>query len=92
MSKLFSEEWEHDQKVDAALEKASKLPAEPEEFDLGHVEDIELDGINHDDYPDFCDAYIVSATYKGRPMTEDELEHLNDDASFVYEQVIKQLY
>jgi ABC-type transport system involved in cytochrome c biogenesis ATPase subunit len=35
-------------------------------IDLSKVEDIELDGINTRDYPDFCDAFISGATYKGR--------------------------
>jgi hypothetical protein len=40
------------------------------------------------DFPDFCDAYIASATYDGRDMTEEELEELNDDTDFVYKAVI----
>jgi hypothetical protein len=56
------------------------------------IEDIELDGIDTRDYPDFCDAYIASATYKGREMTEQELERLNDDRGFVYECVLERLF
>jgi len=51
-----------------------------------------VEGIDTKDAPDFCDAYITSAQYDGRPMTEEELEELNDDSDFVYEQVIKWLY
>ena len=32
-------------------------------YDL--IDNIELDGIDTNDYPDFCDAYIVSADYDG---------------------------
>lgn len=94
MSKLFSEDWEYDQKVDAAEEKQrlKKLSLGFEEFDTGHVSDIEFDGINTDDYPDFVDAYILSATYRGKPMTDDELEHLNDDRDFVYAKVMERFY
>jgi hypothetical protein len=30
------------------------------------------------DYPDFCDAFLVGASYKGRELTEDELEYIQD--------------
>lgn len=61
-------------------------------LDYSQISDIEVDGIELRDYPKFCDAYIASATYKGRPMTDDELDRLNDDSSFVYDQVLKRLY
>jgi len=61
-------------------------------IDLSQVEDVEIDGINPRDYPDFCDAFILEATYKGREMTDEELEALNEDSDFVYEQVMESLY
>jgi len=61
-------------------------------IDLSQVEDIEIDGINPLDYPDFCDAFIIDATYRGRQMTHDELEALNEDSDFVYEKVMEELY
>jgi len=45
-----------------------------------------------EDYGDFCDAYIESADYDGREMTEEELEVLNEDSQFVNEAVFSQLY
>lgn len=61
-------------------------------LDYSQIQDIEIDGINHQDYPDFCDAYISSATYQGREMTDLELDALNDDSDFVYQCVMDQLY
>ena len=61
-------------------------------FDYSKIDDIEVDGIDTRDYPDFCDAYISSATYKGKEMTESQLERLNEDRQFVYEQVQERLY
>lgn len=61
-------------------------------LDYSQIEDVEVDGIDTRDYPDFCDAYIASATYKGRAMTEKELERLNNDGDFVYSAVQKHLY
>ena len=30
-------------------------------FDINQLDDIELDGVDIKDYPDFCDAYVESA-------------------------------
>ena len=62
-------------------------------LDLSKIEDIEFDGINHSDYPDFCDAFISSATYQNRDMTEEELEVLDEEyRDWVYEKLMDYLY
>jgi hypothetical protein len=61
-------------------------------IDLTKVSVIEFDGIDHRDHPDYCDAYILSAEYDGREMTEEELEELNEDREFVHEQVWNHIY
>jgi len=61
-------------------------------IDTSQVTDIEIDGIDHLDYPNFSDAFILNAKYKGREMTDEELEALNEDSDFVYEQVMEHLY
>jgi hypothetical protein len=48
--------------------------------------------IDTSDYPDFVDSYILKADYDGRPMTDAELDVLNDDSDFVYEQILKRIY
>tara|TARA_R110000782_G_scaffold193423_4_gene282992 strand:- start:518 stop:712 length:195 start_codon:yes stop_codon:yes gene_type:complete len=60
-------------------------------MDKSKIDNIELDGINHRDAPKYVDAFIYSADYDGKKMTEAELDALNDDADYVHEQVIKQL-
>ena len=60
------------------------------DLDYSKIKDIEIDGIDSRDYPDFCDAYISSATYEGRELTLDELDNLDDD--FVYNQVIDYIF
>lgn len=47
-------------------------------FVIDVLDDIEIDDIDMNDYPDFCDAYISSATYKGVELTDDQLDELND--------------
>ncbi len=54
-------------------------------LDYSKISDVEVDGIDTNDYPDFCDAFISNASYDGRDITEEELEALNDDSEFVYE-------
>jgi hypothetical protein len=43
-------------------------------LDYTKISDIEFDGIDTEDYPDFCDAFIISASHDGEPMTEEQLE------------------
>ena len=61
-------------------------------LDYSQIDDVEVDGIDTRDYPDFCDAFIASASYMGRDMTEEELDKLNEDSDYVYEAVERRLY
>ena len=48
------------------------------------VVDLEVDGVVSGDYPDFSDAYFSNGCYEdGTPLTDDELERLNDLAADV---------
>jgi len=43
------------------------------------VVDVTVDGIDMQDYPDFCDAYFDSAFYEdGTALSDDELIELTD--------------
>jgi hypothetical protein len=61
-------------------------------MDLTKIDNVMVEGIDHKDAPDYVDAYISSADYRGLEMTEQELEELNENSEFVYEQVMKHLY
>ena len=56
------------------------------------IDNIEVDGIDTKDYPDFCDAFIVSADYNGKPMTNKQINKLNENTDFVYECVNNNLF
>ena len=56
------------------------------------IDNIEVDGIDTKDYPDFCDSFIASADYDGKPMTNEQLDELNEDSDFVYECVQNHLF
>ena len=61
-------------------------------IDFTKLSDIEIDGIDTSDYPDFCDAYILAAKQGKRSLTEEELEELNDDREFVYQKVVEKIF
>jgi hypothetical protein len=62
------------------------------EIDLTKIDSIEIEGIDHRDAPDYCDAYIANCDIDGREATEQELETINDNSDFVYEQVMNWIY
>ena len=57
-----------------------------------NIDDITFDGIDHNDYPDYCDAYIDGAYYEGREMTQEELDTLNEDRDFVMKELMSHLF
>lgn len=61
-------------------------------IDWKEVKDIKLAGIDTKDYPDFCDAFIESATYKNREATEEELEAMSDDSEVVNKLIFDKLF
>lgn len=61
-------------------------------LDYSKITDVEVVNIRSDDAPDYVDAYIESASYDGREMSEAELDELNEDSSYVYDAVINWLY
>lgn len=48
-------------------------------MNYSYIKDIEFEF----DGPNASDGHIVSATYNGEPLTEEELETLNEDRCFV---------
>lgn len=48
---------------------------------FSQLENIEIEGIDIKDYPDFCDAFIAYAEYNGEELTENEYNFANDNFS-----------
>jgi len=61
-------------------------------LDYSKISNVFVGGIDMEDFPDFCDAYIESADYENREMTEEELEILNEDGSFISEHAHSQIF
>jgi hypothetical protein len=61
-------------------------------LDYEKISNVFVGGIDTEDYPDFCDAYIESADYEDREMTDEELDILNEDGEFISEHAHSQLF
>ena len=62
-------------------------------MDLSKVDDLEFDGIDSKDHPDYSDAYICRGCYDGKEMTEEQIEDLNyNEREFVYEALMNYLF
>ena len=73
--------------------EAQEPPEEPvEEPKRIIIDDVEMDGINTRDYPDFVDAYVTSCCINGKPATEKEIDEINEDSSLVHELVWEYLF
>ena len=57
------------------------------------ITDVEIDGIDTKDYPDFVDAYMSSANYKGKPMSYEMIEYINENfTEWVYFHVLNEVF
>ncbi len=61
------------------------------------LDGVVFDGVVMSDYPDFCDAHLSYATIKEndkwRPMTDEEIEWVNDHCStWINEQINKTIF
>jgi len=76
------------------IEEVDKVIEEilEEKMDYSKIDNIEMDNVHTWDYPDFTDAFISSADYDGVPMTDEQLEEINEDFSFRNECVENYLY
>lgn len=57
------------------------------QIDFSKIDNVVVESIDMKDYPDFCDAYIESCDIDGVPATEEQLDVINENGSFINEQV-----
>ena len=60
-------------------------------FITSRIDNISFGGIDPEDHPKYCDVFIEAADYEGKPMTDDQLDELNEDRQFVYDEFYKTL-
>lgn len=64
-----------------------------DKLDFKKIDNMEFEGIDFSDYPDFVDAFLVAADYDGIEMTEEQIDYLNDEhRDFVNERVYDSLF
>ncbi len=56
------------------------------------LNNVELEGINLKDAPDFVDAFVSYAELKGRPLTDEELDEVNACSDYVHALVEESIY
>lgn len=62
-------------------------------FNLDLVDNVDIEGVDMSDYPDFCDAFISYADYDGVEMTEEQIIQMEEDyPDWRYEQIENSLY
>ena len=61
-------------------------------FDYNLFTDVEFGDVHHWDYPDYCDAFIESAEYDGKPMTDEQLDELSEDRDLIYDLLMNYLH
>jgi hypothetical protein len=63
-------------------------------IDIDKIGEVQIDGIDKRDYPDFADAYFGYVEWKdGTPLTDDELERLTTEHyEFLHEKIMDTLY
>ena len=62
-------------------------------MDITKIDNIEIEGIDHTDHPEYCDAFIASADLDGVEMDDKQLDDLNENhADFVYDAVLNFIY
>ena len=63
------------------------------QLNLSKIDNMEFEGVDFSDYPDFVDAFLVSADIDGRELTEEEVDYLNDEHyEFVNESVFDSIF
>ena len=60
----------------------------PKSYVLSELHNVELDGVDTRDYPDFANAFLQDAMYEGRWLSEYQINEINDkDSDWVHAKV-----
>lgn len=59
------------------------LEIEETPLDVDDIYNVQVGGFDLSDYPDFTDTFIESGYIYSRPLTNDELETINEDSDYI---------
>jgi len=63
----------------------------PFTFEGKTIDDYTIEGVDHGDCPDYCDAFVMEASFESRKLTDKELDRLNDDSQLLFEMLWESL-
>lgn len=66
-------------------------PSFDDTHDMSKVVVLEFD-YDKNDYPEYCDSYVMRAEYDGIELTEQELDELNEMRDWVYDKLMDYLF
>lgn len=55
------------------------------------INNIAFENVDKNDHPDYSDAFISHAEINGVPLSDEELDELNQDSCFVHEKLLESL-
>ena len=88
--------WIYKKKIDKmkyiSLYEDFSFDTESEVPYIKRISNVEFEDIDHNDHPDYVDAFITYAELDGKPMTEEQLDELNDDKGLVYDLLMDHLF
>lgn len=61
-------------------------------INFNQVEVTEIENIEWNDYPDFCNAYVSEALIDGVPATDVEIEEIMDNGTFFYDALMNYIH
>lgn len=56
---------------------------------LTQVTDLEFDGISHEEYPRYNEAFVSGGNYKGKPMTEEKMDFITDNCPLFFREKLE---
>lgn len=87
---------QYERQEDEATELADREHERRSGIDaVGNITDVEFEGIDTRDAPDFCDAYISYAVWAdtGRELTDLQIDQINDNhPDYIHELLMDYLY
>lgn len=61
-------------------------------IDTSKLENVQVEGIDTGDYPDFCDSFISYAEIDGRELTDEEYDYVNENHELISDYVWSHLF
>lgn len=86
---LYQNRKQEDKNSRCHREQLCQLEADMAKLKANELENVQIEGLDYSDAWDFCDAFVASADVNGTPLTDDQLEDLNENPDLVYELVLQ---